>query len=188
MVDDEMPELDRFSLLFQRGQPVQRLSVMSNLPQLYASHGAGPLERLLGLISSEIPAMMRTAAADVDEEGTAVAAAQAIVALVGIEGGAAGEPVPSSLMERVLLPMAMTALEELPLAPAKEGAVSAEWLHALLALLRARRMSVATLESVMLPWALRFGDNQTSVGHKLLCAHTLGALAQANPEERWIQR
>lgn len=39
VVDEDMPELDRFSLLFDRGRPVQRLSVMLNLPPLVAEHG-----------------------------------------------------------------------------------------------------------------------------------------------------
>ena len=39
VVDDDMPELERFALLFERGVPVQRLSVMRNLAMLAADHG-----------------------------------------------------------------------------------------------------------------------------------------------------
>ena len=40
VVDEDMPELDRFMLLFERGQTVQRLAVMNNLPATVANHGA----------------------------------------------------------------------------------------------------------------------------------------------------
>ena len=39
MVDEDMPEVDRFALLFERGKPVQRLAAIRNLPALIAQHG-----------------------------------------------------------------------------------------------------------------------------------------------------
>ena len=39
VVDEDMPELDRFALLFERGRVVQRLSVVNSLPGLVADHG-----------------------------------------------------------------------------------------------------------------------------------------------------
>ena len=45
VVDEDMPELDRFALLFDRGRPIQRLSVMLNLPPLVAEHGPRARER-----------------------------------------------------------------------------------------------------------------------------------------------
>ena len=39
VVEDDMPELERFALLLERGRTVQRLSVMKNLAMLAADHG-----------------------------------------------------------------------------------------------------------------------------------------------------
>lgn len=39
VVEDDMPELERFALLLERGRTVQRLSVMKNLAMLAVDHG-----------------------------------------------------------------------------------------------------------------------------------------------------
>ena len=83
VVDEGMPELERFCLLFERGQPIQRLAVMNNLPNLVADHGLcrsqaeicacpdSPLMMLTGaqacrelfvMLAEQTPAIIRAAA------------------------------------------------------------------------------------------------------------------------------
>jgi len=187
VVDEDMPELDRFALLFERGRVVQRLSVMNSLPGLVADHGATACSALLGLLADQAGAMVRasTSALEdgrVDEHDLAVSAAQSITAVIE-----APHHLPPSVVDRQLLPTALAALEEAPLTPIDEGAASAEWLHCLLCLLRSRRLAVATLTSQVLPWALSRGEVSSPVGHRLLCTYVIGALAEANPDSGWVE-
>ena len=50
VVDEDMPELERFAKLLERGRVVQRLSVMLNLPTLVADNGADACKPLLSLL------------------------------------------------------------------------------------------------------------------------------------------
>ena len=179
-----MPELERFELLFERGHPVQRLSVLSNLPMLVDCHGASACSPLLTMITKDVPTTVRLASLpdNPEEMDVAVAAAQALVELLS-----AFPPLPVPLLARQLLPTAMSALEEAPLVPIEENATGAEWLHFVLALLRTSRLSASTLSQSVLPWALRLGEVSSPCGHRLMCTHVLGALSAAHPEGAdWI--
>jgi hypothetical protein len=66
VVADEMPELERFSLLFESGRPVQKLSVMLNLPTLVADYGADACETLITQLTEATPAIVRAASAGDD--------------------------------------------------------------------------------------------------------------------------
>lgn len=182
VVDEDMPELERFAKLLERGRVVQRLSVMLNLPTLVADNGADACKPLLSLLVDLTPSIVR-AAGHPDGSGLAVAVAQALGALLS-----AAEPLPVSILEGLLLPIAIKALEIAPLTPIDENATGAEWLHFLLLLLRTRRLPPATLERTVLPWALEHGSVSAPRQHRLLCTHVLGAIAEANPHPRWIEK
>ena len=168
---------------------------------------AGPREctPLLQLLSDEARSIVRGASgAGEEEEELAVAAAQALGALLD-----AAEPLPTPLLESLLLPTCLAALEGAQLTAVEHSAASAEWLHTLLRLLRTRRLPVDTLDDAVLPFALSRGDSSSHVasshaassaikcnqvqsasshvasshvGQRLLCTHLLGALAEAHPE------
>ena len=179
-----MPELERMELLFERGRIVQRIAVINSLPGLFADHGSRACTPLLEKASRELSAMVSAAAVDDEAFGELpVALAKALTALLE-----AAEPPPVPMLERVLLPMALTALEKAELTPLEESSVGAEWLHMLLHLLRTRRLPIACLNSTVLPFALRRGDVSAPVGHRLLCTHVMGALATAHPDAVWIQQ
>ena len=61
VVDEDMPELERFELLFERGHPVQRLSVLSSLPMLVDCHGSSACGPLLTMITEDVPTTVRLA-------------------------------------------------------------------------------------------------------------------------------
>ena len=84
-VDDDMPELDRFALLFERGHTVQRLSVMLNLPTLVADHGGDACAALLCMIIDAAPAVVRAAASDDDFTELAVPVSSDMVSLTPLQ-------------------------------------------------------------------------------------------------------
>lgn len=98
-----------------------------------------------------MPSIIRAAEKN-DDHGLAVATAQSLAELLS-----ASPPLPSSVVDFRLLPIAMSALDSALLTPLEDkGQVGAEWLHFLLVL--TGRLQPQTIEGTVLPWALKRGE------------------------------
>ena len=62
-LDDDTPMLERLSLLLEKGQPIQRLSAVENLPGAVRMRGASACEPLLKLLSRCAPRDVRQSCA-----------------------------------------------------------------------------------------------------------------------------
>ena len=106
---DDTPEMERFALLFERGRPVQRLSVMLNLPLLLRDHGGAACTPLLKMLADETPTIVR-ASASVDDGGLAIAIAQGLGELLQAE-----QQLPLSALEgQVRAPLPLRTVRRAP--------------------------------------------------------------------------
>ena len=194
VVDDDVPELERFFLLLERGQAVQQLAAMQALPELLRDHGAAACMPLITLLADLVPGVVQRTAAGTsgDDGGLAIGAAHAFSQLLGAAGGSLEATLPLSALETCILPAVLAAVKLAPLVPiAHDDPISrlgAEWLDVLLRVLRTGRLSAATLERDVLPWALECGEVSSALGERLLCTHVLGGLAEGRADAAWIER
>ena len=157
-VEEDVPELQRLHLLLERGQPLQRRSVLESLPRAVSEHGGPACDSLLELIGSQL-----VAEPSVLDESCQEAAAHSL--------GELCTRLDPPMLELRVLPLMLTALEQ---DSAEPSDVTCAWVGALLALLESGQLPADALRWTVVPFALAQGDAARPVVGRMVCCYMLG--------------
>lgn len=157
--------------LLTQGKEMQELFAIEALPTTADTYGWQLAEPVATQLLTRLTHRMH------DEEYT-VAAARCVVDLAGLPVSTLS----AAAAERCLLQPTLCAID----ATLPREYICCEWVHALISLLP--RLNRSALESSVLPYALKHGDNSISTPSRLLCCSLLGAVASAVGEGAFVER